>query len=100
MTLWSVELHPDAAAEVSAAVQWYRERSETAADAFVAELDRAMEKIADSPEMWPKYVRKTQRFLLRHFPFGVVYRKKPGKIQILAMAHARRKPAYWKNRMA
>ena len=37
-------VHPEAVAEARAAAQWYRERSALAADAFLAEIDRAVRK--------------------------------------------------------
>ena len=43
-------LKSEAVAEARAAAQWYRERSPLAADAFLAELDRAVERIAENPE--------------------------------------------------
>jgi plasmid stabilization system protein ParE len=72
-----VDVHPEAVAEAQAATQWYRERSPSAADAFLAELDRAIEKIAENPRIWPRYVASTQRFLLKRFPFSVVFRLTP-----------------------
>jgi len=33
--------------------------------------------------------------VLRRFPFGVVYRVLAGEIQVVAVAHHRRKPGYW-----
>lgn len=94
-----VQFHPEATTEARAAIQWYRERSASAAAAFLTELDRAVEKIAQSPELWPQYVRHTRRFLLRHFPFAIVYRETAETIEVIAMAHGRRKPGYWKNRL-
>ncbi len=63
-----VDIHPGAVAEAKAATQWYREQSPLAAQAFLAELDRAVEKIAENPESWPRYFASTQRFLLKRFP--------------------------------
>jgi plasmid stabilization system protein ParE len=40
-----IDLHPEAVAEAQAAAQWYRERSVSAAHAFLTELDRAIEKL-------------------------------------------------------
>ena len=60
-----VELHPAAIEEALAATEWYRERSEEAADAFGAEVDRAIELIGEAPERWPPYLRATRRFLLQ-----------------------------------
>ncbi|MBI5967941.1 MAG: type II toxin-antitoxin system RelE/ParE family toxin [Deltaproteobacteria bacterium] len=95
-----VDIHPEAVAEARAAAQWYRERSAPAANAFLAEVDRSVEKIAEDPEIWPRYVAGTRRFLLQRFPFSVVYRQVSGKIEIVAIAHGRRRPGYWKDRLA
>jgi plasmid stabilization system protein ParE len=95
-----VDVHPEAVAEAQAATQWYRERSPSAADAFLAELDRAIEKIAENPRIWPRYVASTQRFLLKRFPFSVVFRLTPNSVEVVAIAHGRRKPGYWKGRLA
>ncbi|MBI5166220.1 MAG: type II toxin-antitoxin system RelE/ParE family toxin [candidate division NC10 bacterium] len=98
MPLPNVEFHPAAAEEVAAAVQWYRERSEEAARALVAELDRAVAMIAEAPERWARYVKGTRRFLLRRFPFAVVYRQRQDVVEVVAVAHARRRPGYWRQR--
>ena len=93
-----VEFHPDAVAEARAAFEWYQARNERVAGLFLAELDLAIERIVETPERWPRYLRGTRRFLLRRFPFGVVYRQVAETIQIVAVAHGRRKPGYWKER--
>jgi len=48
-----VDIHPEAIAEAQAAHRWYRERSASAAEAYLAELDLAVEAIAKNPEMCP-----------------------------------------------
>ena len=93
-----VDVHPEAIAEARVAFRWYRDRSETAAEAFLAELDRAIDLISEAPMRWPAYVHRTRRFLLRRFPFVVVYREVGETIQVIAVAHGRRKPGYWKER--
>ncbi len=98
MPLFAVDVHPLAAEEAGAAEQWYRERNDTAAARFRRELDRAVELIAERPEAAPLYIGNTRRFLLRRFPFFVVYRVYIGRVQVVAVAHARRKPGYWVQR--
>jgi len=94
-----VELHEEAIAEARAIREWYAARSPAAAEAFMAELDRAREQIAEFPEAWAPYVSRTRRYLMRRFPFSVVYRKQGQKIQVIAVAHHRRRPGYWKRRL-
>lgn len=38
-----LQIHPAALEELQSALVWYRERSETAAENFAAELDRAID---------------------------------------------------------
>jgi plasmid stabilization system protein ParE len=94
-----IEIHPSALLEAQAAAAWYRERSYSAADAFLLELDRAMDMIASSPRRSPVFIGECRRLVLRRFPFSVVYREKSGTIQVVAIAHGKRKPGYWTNRV-
>jgi toxin ParE1/3/4 len=80
-------------------VAWYLERSQLAAARFVIEVDRALELIVSSPDRWPSGAYATQKFVLRRFPFVVVYRDKETVVQVLAIAHGRRRPGYWKTRL-
>jgi plasmid stabilization system protein ParE len=93
-----IVIHPNAVSEAQAALDWYRERSDSAANAFITEMDHAVERILQNPEMWPLYIGGTKRFVMQRFPFSVVYRQTADAIQVLAFAHAKRKPGYWKKR--
>jgi plasmid stabilization system protein ParE len=92
-----VEIHPDALDEAAATVEWYAVRSQQAAEAFTRELDRAVEIISKTPERWPAYLHGT-RYLLRRFPFAVVYRVRPDVVQLVAISHGKRRPGYWRKR--
>ena len=96
----SAEFHEQASAEYDAAFDWYLERSPEAAVRFDAELDRALAQIIQAPQRWAAGPHSTRRFLLRQFPFTLIYREREsGKIQIVAVAHTSRKPGYWKGRL-
>ena len=98
MPPFAVEFHPQAADEAEAAEKWYRERNETAAIRFRRELDRAVDLIADRPEVGPPYLGSTRRYLLRRLPFFLVYRVSNRHVQVVAVAHGRRRPRYWVGR--
>ena len=98
-TDWA-KFHEEAAAEYDAAFEWYLERSPDAALKFDAEVDRALTQIIQSPERWAMGSVSTRRFLLKQFPFVLIYRVQPsGDVQIVAVAHTSRKPRYWKGRV-
>ena len=94
-----VEFHEEAAAEYDAAFDWYLERSSDAALKFDAEVDRALTQILSAPHRWAVGPHQTRKFLLRQFPFVLIYRERAsGDIEVVAVAHTSRKPGYWKRR--
>jgi toxin ParE1/3/4 len=96
----AVELHEEAAAEYDTAFDWYLARSPDAALKFDAEFNRALVEIAQAPQRWVGGPHDTRRFLLRKFPFLLIYRERSGgEVQIVAVAHTSRKPGYWKERI-
>ncbi|MFZ0773756.1 MAG: type II toxin-antitoxin system RelE/ParE family toxin [Candidatus Sulfotelmatobacter sp.] len=97
----AVDLHDEASAEYDAAFDWYLERSPDAARRFDAEVERALAQIVQAPRRWAIGPHSTRRFLLRQFPFTLIYRERPsGVIQIVAVAHTSRKPGYWRRRLS
>lgn len=68
-----LEYLEEAVIEAEKAAQWYAARSATAVAGFVAELVAAESAIIRLPNAWPQYEHGTRRFLLRRYPFGVVY---------------------------
>jgi toxin ParE1/3/4 len=100
MPIRSVEFHEAAATDYDIAFEWYLQRSPDAALRFTAEVERALTQISDAPQRWAAAPLNTHRFLLRHFPFVLIYRETAsGTIQILAVAHTSRRPNYWKDRI-
>ncbi|MBI2964590.1 MAG: type II toxin-antitoxin system RelE/ParE family toxin [Chloroflexi bacterium] len=95
----ALEYLDEALEEAEAAAHWYAERSEAAAAGFADEIDVAITAIQRNPDAWPSHVHGTRRFLLRRYPFSVVYRVEPSRILIVAVAHGRRRPAFWKSRL-
>ena len=94
-----LEYVDEALDEAEEAARWYAERSPTAAVGFTDELDIAAAEIQRAPAIWPAYDHGTRRFLLRRFPYSIVYRIEATRVVIVAVAHARRRPGYWKQRL-
>ena len=100
MSKAAVLFHPEAALEVLSARDWYKSRNPSAAMAFVEEVARAVERIARGPGAWPGHKYGTRRCFLRRFPFLIIYRPAGDSVEVVAVAHGRRKPGYWKDRIA
>jgi plasmid stabilization system protein ParE len=94
----SVRFHPSAIAEAKAAHDWYAKRNPSAAEAFVTALDDAINVIRKGPTRWPRHAHGTRKYLLRRFPYAVIFRVTDATIQVIAVAHGRRRPGYWRRR--
>ena len=93
-----LELHPEAALEAQEARLWYAERSSEASTRFFFELERGLGLIAESPMRWPVRLG-FRKYVMQRFPFVIFFRIKDPEVQVLAVAHARRRPGYWKDRL-
>jgi toxin ParE1/3/4 len=91
--------HPLAWEEMEATDDWYRSRSFDVGLEFLSDLDSAIEDILQAPQRWPKYLYGTRRLVMQRFPFSIIYLDDPDLITIIAVAHAKRKPGYWKGRL-
>ena len=95
----NVRQHPSASAELVAAMAWYVERSPMAAENFWLSLQSARKNIVAFPLAAPKADNSTRRFVLRGYPYDLIYRVRESEIFIVAYAHHRRRPGYWKARL-
>ena len=94
-----VKLHPDARAELRAARNWYFERSPLSAFAFAQTVQNAISRIKDTPNTFPVSDHGTHTFILQRFPFKISYLIRETEIIIVAVAHQKRRPGYWSNRV-
>ena len=92
--------HPEALAEAEEARDWYAERSPSAAQGFLLALDRAIQAVLEAPQRWPKHRYGCRRYVFpNQYPYTLIYLAKPS-VEIVAVAHQRRRPDYWKRRTA
>jgi len=94
-----VEVHSAAEAESDEAFERYWSESQSAAFGFEDELTLAFRKLRSNPGIGVPFLRGTRRIVLHRYPFSVVYRERLHDIQIVAIAHAKRRPGYWTKRL-
>jgi toxin ParE1/3/4 len=98
-----IRLHPGAAADLTAAGDWYELQVPGLAADLTDEVDRALDAIAERPSTWPLWpgadpALGVRRFLLPRFPFAIGYVVEDDTVTVLAIAHLRRRPGYWLRR--
>lgn len=99
MSQKSLRVHFQAQEEISDAFEWYFKRSPEAADAFLTEIGTSLNQIVANPQLFPPYTKSTRRRVLARFPYSVIFQEKDEMILAVAVAHAKRRPGYWRGRI-
>jgi len=98
-----VVVHSAASAELAAAAEWYEHQRYELGIELLAEVNRALTAISESPHTWPPASgfsrRDVRRFLLSRFPYVVLYCVREAEVLVVAFAHTSRKPQYWRRRL-
>jgi plasmid stabilization system protein ParE len=73
-------------------------------DEFLEAIEKALETIESHPHRFMRITtkdpeREVRRFVLKRFPFLMVYEVRADEVLVVAIAHAKRKPKYWENRL-
>jgi toxin ParE1/3/4 len=79
---------------------WYREKNPQVADRFVNEVYRTLERIETSPATGSRipYVHgRARRLPVAGFPYYIIFEELTDRIEVLAIAHIRRRPGYWRS---
>lgn len=66
---------------------------------MLAEVERALSQITRNPEACQRIGQRVRRKTLWRFPYNLVYAVYPDRIRIMAFAHQKRRPLYWRKRL-
>lgn len=93
-----ITFHSDADAEIRDAAQYYEDRSTGLGSELLGEVERALDLIARNPEACQRVAKRARRRTLWRFPYNLIYAVYPDRIRIVAFAHQKRRPFYWRKR--
>lgn len=103
MSARSYRFHPSAREELDAAGERYDEELPRLSLELLDAVDDAIFQIVERPAAWQRAEtlagREIRRFVMPRFPFAVFYYVVDDVVRIVAVAHARRKPGYWRSRL-
>jgi len=91
---------PPARAELEEAFDFYEDRRLGLGDELTADYESAVAKILRNPTIGRRLTGDVRRWPFHEFPYALIYQIRQDSILIVAVAHFRRKPGYWRNRLA
>mgnify|MGYP001386814854 CR=1 FL=1 len=93
-----VRFTPEAESELIAAASYYEAQQPDLGRRFLASVQDAVNRMVVNPRLYPIVELDVRRCLAKTFPFGVLFRVRPGAIVIIAVMHLHRDPGCWKTR--
>ena len=93
------EFHAEAEEEFIEASQFYNSRVPGLGDRFISEVEQAILLLTEKPRIGQLMDEVFRRVVLDRFPYSIIYSIELEKIWIVAVAHQRRRPGYWRNRV-
>ena len=99
-----VRMEREAEEELGGAVEWYEGCLRGLGVMFLAVVDEVMSEIGESPNaglLVPGVAEGlgVRRRIVRGFPYSICYVEMLSEVRIIAVAHGRRKPGYWRDRL-
>ncbi len=100
-----VRFRAEARVDVAEAFEWYQRARSGLGVEFLEAIEAALDVVALSPLTWPVWPGSSPRddvrhFPLRRFPYAIAYIVSGDVLLVLAVAHNRRRPGFWRDRLA
>jgi len=99
----TIRIAEEAEAETAEAALWYEAHRTGLGIEFLEAVNDAVIRVAELPRMGSPVSgvadQAIRRRAVSRFPYHVIYLELPDRLQILAVAHDRRRPGYWVGRV-
>ncbi|MGZ8918445.1 MAG: type II toxin-antitoxin system RelE/ParE family toxin [Methylobacter sp.] len=91
-------LHPQAQEELEQTVLFYKKQQVGLEKRFIEAVEDAINRACRNPMLYRKINENVRKCRLLHFPYAIIFRVTPERIEIIAVMHLRKQPHYWQSR--
>lgn len=95
----ALTFHEEAGAEIIEAATYYEARMPGLGVLFLGALEEAVQNVQAHPEACQLVGSEIRRSRIKRFPYSLLYVAESDRIRVLAVAHQKRRPGYWRNRL-
>ncbi|MCB1057216.1 MAG: type II toxin-antitoxin system RelE/ParE family toxin [Acidobacteria bacterium] len=93
-----VSWHPHAVRELFEASDFYESESNGLGSIFLETVENALERLRTYPLATTKLQGNQRKLVLPRFPYSIVLHLRGSQLRVLAVAHHKRRPRYWRRR--
>ncbi|MBI2892889.1 MAG: type II toxin-antitoxin system RelE/ParE family toxin [Deltaproteobacteria bacterium] len=90
-----IVFHDLAERELSEAAEYYDSARPGLGRAFISAVERASASLEECPLAGREISLDVRWWLIKRFPYALVYRVRETHVRILAVANTKRRPLYW-----
>lgn len=94
-----VRFHPAAEAEYLNALSYYAGISEALGQSVCRYMAGRLTEVGKQPQVFRMFDPPARRHFGARFPYALIYLYQPDGIWIVAVAHFKQHPGYWKERL-
>ena len=94
----AVAFHPEARTDFYDAIDWYEKERQGLGAPFISAVQHAISRAAEAPHHGSPMGADIRRVFVDAFPYAVLYSVESTRLLVVAVAHFRRRPGYWKHR--
>lgn len=92
-------VHAEARRDLRDAARYYKERAGVGfAQSFLSAFEQAMNVLLTQPLAGAPWHEEKRRFVLKRFPYSVIYSIQDNQVRVFAVAHHSRRPDFWQTR--
>ncbi len=92
-------IHGKARAELDEAIAYYEQQKAGLGLALQSAIEQAIGRIQQNPQIGAPYkTTEFRHYVVQRFPYVVFYAELEEPIWIVAIAHGKRRPDYWRRR--
>ena len=96
--VYNYTIEPSVRFDLNEAIEFYLKISIELADDLISEFYAGIDAIVQDPYLYQTISRSYRKLTLKRFPYKIIFNVKREQITIVALAHHKRKPNYWRNR--
>ncbi len=94
-----IVIHTEARKELDAAIAYYEGQKRGLGLDLLSEVEKVILKIQQNSNLGtPHKIERIRRYAIQRFPYLIFYTELEEVIWVIAIAHGKRKPNYWKQR--
>jgi len=99
-----LRFYAEALAELDGAAAWYEREQPGLGAEFVEAVESALARVLENPAGFPPARNAPHQMGMRHclvrrFPYALLFLQRRGEILLIAVAHTKRSPGYWRSRL-